>query len=340
MGVVIDFIELVLGRRRSQVPGPRTRMPFAVFDEAAFGASLAHLDLAKATDVLLLGGQFAATCLPYGDDRRTAARLAMQAHPDAAWILCFDSDGYIREAALRRLNSPAETTGRLVALTLRLNDWVPQVRQQAVEAFRRVWPLTPPGVIAGAVPYLLRQRFIWRRWTHEGNCIDELLGDASVAAEVILLLLHGRSGSLGRTLAQALRFPVYDPALAKLALEARLPDVRATAMKTIMQGEAVWPIGHGWAWIDKTMGVRRRITLTERRSVSAPEPPDLLKAGIADRSALVRKVAAAVAVERMNNIPDITEIVAVLANDRSAAVRDRADYIRRHLGSPKGLAGS
>ncbi len=335
MGVVIDFIERVLGRRQRRMPGERSSTPMAVFDEAAFRTSLARLDSVQATEVLLLGAQFASTCLPYGHDRRRVARIALQAHPDAAWILCFDADGYIREAALGRLNSAAETTGRFVALTIRLNDWVPQVRQEAVAAFRRVWPLTSPSVIAGAVPYLLRQRFAWRRWTDEGDCVDEVLGDARVAGEVTSLLLCGRSGSLGRTLAQALRFPAYDLALPRLALEARLPDVRATAMKTILRRKAVWPVGHGWEWVDKSMGVRRRVTLTESRPVSTPETSDLLEAGLADRSALVRKVAAEVAVERMNDIPGIMEIVAVLANDRSAAVRDRADYIARHLESAR-----
>lgn len=340
MGVVFDFIDFVLRRRRSGAPGSPRSVPLAEFDESALQTSLAHLDLANATDVLLLGARFSAACLPYGDDRWRAARLAMQSHPDAAWVMCFDADGYIREAALRRLNSPAETTGRFVALTLRLNDWVPQVRQAAVEAFQRVWPLTSPTVIAAAVPYLLRQRFVWQRWTSEGDCLDEVLGDASVAAEVTSLLLCGQSGSPGRTLAQALRFPVYDAALPTLALQARRPDVRAIALKTVLHGKAVWPVGHGWAWVDKTMGIRRRTTLTESRSVSIPEPPGMLAAGIADRSALVRKVAATVAVERMNAIPEITDIVAALANDKSAAVRERADYIARHLGSRRDLAGS
>jgi len=338
MGVVIDFVAFVLGRPRRPAAGHREAPPVAAFDEGALRTALAQLDAAQAGSVLELGGQFLSG-LGYGQGRRRAAARTMRAYPEAAWILCFDSDGHIREAAVRRLDSAAATTGRFVALALRLNDWVPQVRREAVEAFRRVRPLTPPAVIAGAAPYLLRQRFAWRRWTDEGGCIDDVLGDPAVAAEVIALLLHGRSGALGRTLTQALRFSAYDGALAELALQAALPDVRAVAVKTILNGAAVWPVGYGWAWVNKPMGERRRVTLTESRPISILEPPTLLCAAIADRSALVRKVAAAAVIERMNDLPDVAEIVARLAGDSSAAVRDRADYIARHLEPRTDAAG-
>jgi len=334
MGVVVDFIGFVLRRSRRRIPDLRSITPVATFDERAFHDALAQLDGAQASEVLALRAGFAAQCLEYGHDRRRVAGVAMQAHPDAAWVLCFDADGYVREAALRRLTSPAGSTGRFVALALRLNDWVPEVRAEASHALLRVWPLTSPDVIASTAPYLLRQRFAWRRWGEEALCIDEVLSNSDVAAAVTSLLLQGRSGGLGRTLSQALRLPAYDLGLAKLAVEARLPDVRAMAMKAIFSGKAIWPVGYGWAWVDKSMGERRRVVLTESRKLSVQEPLDLLEAGIADRSALVRKIAADVVIERMNDLPDIVEIASRLANDRSAAVRDRADYIRRHRIAP------
>jgi hypothetical protein len=337
MGVVVDFIGFVLRRSRRRVPGLHAGTPVATFHEGAFRDALAQLDSAEASDVLALGAGFAAACLEYGRDRRLAAGVAMQADPDAAWILCFDADGFVREAALRHLTSSASSTGRFVALALRLNDWVPEVRREATQALLRVWPLTSPDLIASAVPYLLRQRFAWRRWAEEALCVDEVLRNPNVAMAVTSLLLQGRSGALGRTLSQALRFEVYDLALAKLAVEARLPDVRAMAMKTVFRGKAIWPVGYGWAWVDKSMGERKRVVLTESRKVSAPEPSNLLEAGIVDRSALVRKVAADVVVERMNDLPGIAEIASRLANDKSAAVRDRADYIVRHLAAPADL---
>ena len=334
MGVVVDFIGFVLRRSQRRVPGLRAITPVATFDEGAFRDALAQLDSAQPSKVLAFGAGLAAPCLEYGGDRRRVASVAMQVHPDAAWVLCFDADGYVREAALRRMASPAGSTGRFVALALRLNDWVPHVRTEATKAVLRVWPLTSPDVIAEAAPYLLRQRFAWRRWTDEAFCVDELLGNSNVAAAVTSLLLEGRSGALGRTLSQALRFPAYDLGLARLAVEARLPDVRAMAMRTIFSGKAIWPVGYGWAWVDKSMGVRRRVVLTDSRMVSASEPSNLLEVGIADRSALVRKIAADVVVERMSDLPDIAGIASRLASDKSAAVRDRANYIMRHLNAP------
>lgn len=325
------LIGIILRRTLLDILARPTATPVASFREAAFRDALANLDRAPASDVLSLGGRFVAPSLEYGADRQRVARAAMRTYPDAAWILCFDTDGFVREAALRRLNSPAVSMGRFIAVALRLNDWVPEVRSTAIKAFQRVWPITSPEVVADAIPYLLRQRFVWRRWGHEAACVDEVLGDPTIANAFTSLLLRGNSGPLGKTLSQALRFEIYDSALAKLASEAKLPAVRAMALQTILTGKATWPVGYGWAWVDKSMGERRRILLTESRAISTPEPPGLLEAGIADRSALVRKVAADAVVERMKDLPNIVEIMGRLAKDRSSAVRDRADYIARRL---------
>ena len=325
--MILDFMEFVRGRHARRAP------PLATFDERACRNALVQLDQAQASEVLTVGARLAATCLNYGHDRRRVANVSMRAFPDAAWVLIFHADGYVREAALRRLTSAASSTGRFVAITARLNDWVPQVRTEAAQAVRRIWPLTSPNIIANAAPYLFRQRYNWRRWADESTDLDEVLSNPDVAASVISLLLEGRSGALGRTLSQALRFPVYDIGVQKLAVEARLPDVRATAMKALFSGKAVWPVGYGWAWTDKSLGLRRRVVLTESRCIAAREPSDLLDTALGDNSALVRKIAADVVVERMRDLPNIAEIEPRLANDRSTAVKDRAAYIRRHLGA-------
>jgi hypothetical protein len=337
MGVVIDFIGFVLrrsGRHRALGRGRPAAVAVATFDEGAFRGALAQLDRAQPSEVIVLGAGLAAACLKYGDDRRRVANVAMQAFPDAAWILSFDGDGYVRAAALQRLTSPACSTGRFIAIALRLNDWAPQVRTEAADAAKRVWPATSADVVAGAASYLLRQRFAWKRWAEEALCVDEVLGRPDVALAVTSLLLRGQFGALGRTLSQALRFPAYDIGLVNLATKARLPDVRARAMKTILSGKAVWPVGYDWAWVDKSMGERQRVVRTESRSVSVPASPNLVEVALADRSALVRKIAADDVIERMCDLPGIAEIASLLANDKSAAVRGRADYIKRHLNTP------
>lgn len=339
MSIVVDFVRFVLRRpERSRplvlgqsAPGLNASARPAMFDEDALRNALAQLDGAQASDVINFRAGPAAACLSYGVDRRHVANVAMQAFQDAAWILSFDGDGYIRAAALKRLRSPARSVGRFVSIALRLNDWAPEVRAEAVDAARRVWSQTTPEIIAEATPYLLEQRFGWKRWAEEALCVDDVLGRSDVVVALTALLSKGRSGPLGRTLSQALRFSSYDLGLPNLATKACLPDVRAIAMKTLLSGKAVWPIGYGWVWTDKSLGKRRRVRLTESRTISISAPSDLLEIGLADRSALVRKIAADAVIERMHDLPDAVEIAHRLANDKSAAVRDRADYIKRHL---------
>jgi hypothetical protein len=256
----------------------------------------------------------------------------MQAFPESAWVLTFDGDGYIREAALRRLTAPAHSTGRFVAIASRLNDWVPQVRAEAISTAGRVWPSTSTDIIADAAPFLLRQRFAWARWgEQERALLDDALGRQDVAVHLGKVLMSGRFGPLGSILRNALRFPHHDPQLVDLAFGATSAAVRAVALKTLVDGRATWTVGYGLAWVDKTQGVCRRIPLIEGRDVVAPEPGVLIRKGLEDASALVRRIAASALIEYAADMPDAAEIANRLMSDRSAAVRDRADFLLRHL---------
>lgn len=330
MGFLLDFFSLFFRRPQPRPPAVWNG-PVARFRAAACLDALAWLDTARASEVLGYGSHSGFDCIHYGTGRRQSALEALEDHPVAAWIFCFDRDGHVRQAALRRLSTPAITTGRFVAVAVRLNDWVPNVRQEAVEAFRRIWPITSPEVIAEAAPYLLQQRYLWRRWGDEALCIDEALGSPAATEVIVAKLLRSNVGGLGILLRQALRYEALDPSLVRLATEARRPDVRATALKTILTGKATWHVGYGRVWIDKSMTKERRVARTESRTVAITEPPGLLQAGLEDRSALVRKTAADVAVDRMHDLPDAAGIAARLAGDTSPAVRLRGDYMIRHL---------
>jgi len=336
---VVDFVNVVL---RGTKLGPSRDRPLAIpnatFDEDVFLDGLAKLDLVRPADVIGLQSALSAMCLPYGGERHRVANVAMQAHPEAAWVLMFDGDGYIRESALRRLSVAPQSAGRFTGMALRLNDWVPQVRAEASAAASRLWPTTPPNIVAEAAPYLFRHRFDWERWGPEALCVDEVLARPDVAEAVTSMLHRQRSGALGRTLSQALRFEAYDAGLGQLALSALLPDVRAVAIKSLLNQRASWPVGHDWEWIDKSMNRRRRIVRTESRQISTRQGgAQMLEAALADKSALVRKVAADVLVERMGELSNIAELASLLVNDPSAAVRDRAAFIFRKIGqSPQG----
>lgn len=324
-------------RRLFRVTAPqarphRHRIDDATLDERALSVGLRELDEIRPDEVIALGSRNARLCLSYGARRREIAFEIMQSHPEAAWVLSADADGHVREAALRKLSRPPTSPGRLVALSLRLNDWVPQVRAAALDTVTRLFPQASAEVLASAAPYLLRQRFSWGRWTAEEQAaVDNALSRPDVVVALGDLLMRGRTGPLGATLRDALRLRSYDPQLTALAFEANLATVRAVALKTLLDGRAAWPVGYGWAWIDKVYGVRRRVPVLEVRNVDAPEPHALIRRALADRSAIIRRIAAAALIERVAEIPDAVELANSLRHDRSAAVRGRADFLLRDV---------
>jgi hypothetical protein len=332
MGSVIDFIKHILHRPDRPPPTQGGAIPSSTFDETALQAAIEWLDHAPPSAVIIIGPKHATSCLCYGHNRQKVAHIAMQSFPEAAWILSFDGDGYIREAALRRLSGPAHSSGRFIAIALRLNDWVPQIRAEAVNAASKIWPVTSAAIIAEAAPYLLKQRFIWRRWhEQERVLLDGTLWRHDVAAHLGQLFMNGMVGPLGSILRHALRFPSYDEQLVDLAFGAKLAAVRAVALKTLVDRRATWVIGHGWAWVDKVYGLRRRIPLLEHRNVSASEPEMLIRKGLADTSAQVRKIAISALIEHAADMPDTVEIAERLIHDPSPAVRDRANFLLRHV---------
>jgi hypothetical protein len=341
--VIFNFRTLLrqlLGRTSPASSQASRRIPPAAFHEDALRECLQQLDQTRPEKVVSLGSRLATECISYGAARRHVASEVLGSHPDAAWLLSTDADGRVREAAVRSLAVPPATTSRFVLLVLRLNDWVPQVREAAVEAAANLLPRTPPGIIADAASYVLRQRILWARWGADERAILNLTYErADVTAALDSILMTGRTGALGTTLRNALRAPSMDGQLLRLALGAYLPSVRAVALQSLLKGRATWTTGYDWRWLDKTYGVWRRVPRLEGRQLVTTAPPqDLIRRGIADRSGLVRRVAASALIAHAGEMPDAADLAHALTSDPSRAVRDRAEFLLRHLAaqaSPK-----
>lgn len=315
-------------------PATRTPTPHeAAFHEQGLRYGLQLLDDALPQHVSELGFGPAAGCISFGANRLRVASEVLNQYSEAAWLLTTDGDGYIREAAIWHLASPPQTPGRFVALILRLNDWVPQVRGAAVDAAARLFPQTGADTIIAAAPYILSRRFLWARWSgDERNVLDAAFQRPDVVAALTKCLLTGRTGALGATLRNALRTPCLDGELLRLAFDASLPPVRAVALRTLLEGRATWAAGHTWSWQDKSYGIRRRVPCLESRDLTASPPaPDLIRRGLKDPSAVVRRVAASALIARVDEMPDAAELAAALALDISRSVRERADFLLRDL---------
>lgn len=245
-------------------------------------------------------------------------------------LFIFHRDGRLREAALLKLSGELSTAFLFAAVAWRLNDWAPQVRAAAVRCARRCFPATAAEVIVSAAAALLVRQSSWARWAEERVVLDEAFNRADVAERLSDLLVREPTGPMSTMLRYALRTSAIDVHLERIARDAVQPSVRAAALNTLINGKAEWPRGYDWQWVDKSMGLRRRMTVFGHRELSVVlSRRALIALGIYDRSAAVRRVALDGVMRHLLPMQEGQEYAALLVADRSPSVRERAEFILR-----------
>lgn len=257
-------------------------------------------------------------------------KVLLRRNPDIAWLFLFHQDGRVREQALDTIQAAPTAPFFFAAIAWRLNDWAEPVRRAAVRCASRVFPITDPDVAARAGLYLLDRRLAWERWREEQELLDLVFARHAVMDCLATLLRESSNGALATGLRHALRYPAIDEHLPRLAREAKQPAVRALALRCLIERKAAWPIGFEWQWIDKAYGLKKRIQVYANRAIQAPPRDPTLTAGLSDRSAVVRRVAADGLIADRSTVPDLDDILARLASDKSPSIRERADYMIRH----------
>ena len=257
----------------------------------------------------------------------------LKRHPRIAWLFLFHRDGYVREAALDSLTEPPPSSFFVAALALRMNDWVEPVALAATRRFAKLLLASSPAVVIASGSFLLDRWRYWRRWSEQSSMLlDALYSRPDVVLAFVDHLHRETRGPLGRELTKLLRETALDPHLARLAIEARSPVVRAIALKTQIEGRASWPCGFENQWIDKVYGISRRVLLFDHREIEIGMlPADAIRLGLTDRSVFVRRMAADALTQRPDIFDDIGTLISTMSSDRSPSIRDRADYLLRHL---------
>lgn len=250
--------------------------------------------------------------------------------PGLEYLFLFHRDGRVREAALLKITGGLPTPFLFAAVLWRLNDWAAEVRAAAVRCADRSFPTTAPDVIARTATALLVRQSTWGRWNDERTILDRVLVRHDVAEHLAGLIAGSATGPLASLVRYALRTSALDPHLKRIALEATQPAVRAVALHAIIWGEAEWPSGYAWEWIDKSMGIRRRVIVSDRRPLVVDCSREAMIArGIEDRSAIVRRVALDGVMRYLSGTSTGRGYAAALVGDRSASVRERAEFILR-----------
>jgi hypothetical protein len=247
---------------------------------------------------------------------------------DLKFLFIFHKDGCIREAALKRIDAPIPSPFLFAAIAWRLNDWVAPVRQAAALCASRCFGSTSPVVIAEAAILLQARENSWGRWSDERRALVSTFYRADVGEAMVKIMRSRSTGPMATMLRYALRENSLDSHLESLAREAIQPAVRAAAAQALIDGQASWPSGWIWRWINKPMGLRRRdTTYSHRRLVhNVPRIP-MIEVSAADPSALVRRVAVASLIRHQVEASLARRIAAPLLTDQASSVRERAEFI-------------
>ncbi|MFD2261363.1 hypothetical protein ACFSM5_00590 [Lacibacterium aquatile] len=256
----------------------------------------------------------------------------LQVEPDLEFLFLFHRNGYLRQAALDKLDAPLPNGFFLAALAYRLNDWVPQVSAAAAGCLARVLPKTEREIIAKAAIGLMDRAFHWRRWGAEAEILEQAFSQADVVPLIASILREAKTGPMGRTLGLALRWPLLDEHISDLSKNAVMPAVRGRALRVLLDGRATWHIGYEKQMVNPYHRIIRRVPSFQSRSVMRSEPLEaIIHQGALDRSPAVRKVAATALVQNRQTLANRDEIIALLKDDRSPSVRSAIEFVVRKL---------
>ncbi|MCC6984417.1 MAG: hypothetical protein IT535_14205 [Bauldia sp.] len=247
-------------------------------------------------------------------------------------------NGFLREAALKRLAGALSESASFVRVAARLNDWVPAVRRAAEDAAQRTFPLTNAGVVADSLIALSPGIGEWRRWgARPPDVLIAAFGRPEVMEKVADFLCTVRRAGATRVIRFALMFPAIDRHLARLAVEALSPAVRGIAVHALTEGMALWPSGLQKRWIDKSLGQYRWVPgLAKRPLTCNVDIEGLLARTVVDRVASVRRTAADGMVKHRATLGNLDQLLAIVREDRRWNVRFRADWVDRERAKAAG----
>lgn len=250
------------------------------------------------------------------------------------WVDLVSWDGYVRERTLRALSGPAPNRFFFALAARRLNDWVPQVRQAAMETLPILARNSDPEHVVDVVCALLPMWMFWRR--AQGSEKQVLLGiiaNEAVASSLERRLTSATAGPMPTVLSQAGRTSVLDQHLKNIAHAAVQPAVRATAYRALLAARVTWLEGREWQWTDVRYCEGRMCpVLLDRPLDNAPPLREVLLAAAADRSPIVRRVAAEALIKELRNLGSAAlPLARQFAADASRPVAERGEFVLKHF---------
>jgi hypothetical protein len=229
---------------------------------------------------------------------------------DAAFALMTVYSGHVREAAVRAVT---EVPGPfcLALMIYRLNDWVLEVRAATEEKLLSLNRELPDKTIADCYELLVDFERFGRADGAGRSIVERLLRRPGVVKIIRRSLMSSATDRAFRLLRLELRSDRLDEDLERLATVARHPNVRALAMRTLLEGQFSW----------KGRGALRS------RPVSFSGSKDALaRSALEDHSPRVKVVGLDHVIKNLAGWDDPKELLVTFATHRSLPLAERALY--------------
>jgi hypothetical protein len=252
-----------------------------------------------------------------------------------SWLDLANGDGHRREKALRTLVGPAPNAFFFALFVRRINDWVPQVRAAAVAKAPSLAEVSDPEHVVDTLCAVLPAWTDWGRLDESAKrALVALTAIAQVGQSLKHRLIFSSAGPMAAVLAQALRVPSLDADLVEIATRAIQPAVRARACRALVLGEAVWTEARRLHW---PADAYRRSPVNQalaKRPLRVPPLLACVSLAAADRSSIVRRVAAQALVRDMDKLGEaVLPLARRFAGDSSRSVSERGVFVLRQRGA-------
>lgn len=251
-----------------------------------------------------------------------------------SWVDLISWDGYKREKTLRTIAGAAPNGFFLTLALRRLNDWVPQVRDAAIEKLPLIVEASETAHIVDALCVTLSH---WNSWGRIGELEKQALLEICSKKEVGKALkskfISSASGPMASLFVQVGRTTVLDEYISEIAENAIQPTVRARAFRSQLERRMVWVEGRKWEWTDvRYCKGRLKPIISERELTITPPFLEVLKKSSVDRSSIVRRVAAEFLIQKSDALgKDSLRLAKLFASDKSSAVSQRGKFALKRL---------
>lgn len=251
------------------------------------------------------------------------------------WVDVFSWDGFKREKTLRTLSGPVPNSFFFTLALRRFNDWVPQVREAAREKLPIIAEQSNPIHVVDGLCATLPNWESWGRMEDQDRqVLLAILTNDSTFNFLIDRIMTSTSGPMTTILSQIGRSSSVDMYLSGIAKNSIQPSVRGRAYRSQLEGKIKWLEGREWEWTDKQFCKGHiKPVVAERDLTVVPSFKETLSSASADRSSVVRRVAAEMLIRHIDSLgADSLVYARKFAADESPSVAERGDFALRHLG--------